>query len=79
MTLGWVIAYVEDCEWSDEIDVRPAIVDIGLKPNKRIMPVLYTAIEGTGSGLPLFDSIALLGRNRALHRLHEARDRLANA
>jgi len=75
--LDAVIAYVESCEWSDEIDVRPAIVEIGLKPNKQIMPVLYTAIEGTGSGLPLFDSIALLGRPRSLARLRAAQAMLA--
>jgi glutamyl-tRNA synthetase len=77
--LDAVIAYVEQCEWSDEVDVRPAIVEIGLIPNKRIMPVLYTAIEGVGSGLPLFDSIALLTRPRALHRLRGARARLTGA
>ena len=57
--------------------MRPAIVEIGLKPNKQIMPVLYTAIEGTGSGLPLFDSIALLGRPRSLERLRAAQAMLA--
>jgi glutamyl-tRNA synthetase len=74
-----VIAYVEDCEWTDEIDVRSAIEEIGLKPNKRTMPVVYTAIEGRDSGLPLFDSIAMLGRDRALQRLRGARARLADA
>jgi len=74
--LDAVIAYVEGCEWTDEIDVRPAIVDLGLVPNKKLMPVLYTAIEGTGSGLPLFDSISLLTRPRALRRLRAARDQI---
>jgi glutamyl-tRNA synthetase len=74
-----VIAFVDSCEWGDAIDVRPAIVDIGLKPNKQTMPILYTAIEGTSSGLPLFDAIALLGRERALHRLRAAHARLAGA
>ena len=77
--LDAVIVYVEGCEWTDEIDVRPAIVDIGLVPNKKLMPVLYTAIEGTGSGLPLFDSISLLTRPRALHRLRAARDQIPSA
>jgi glutamyl-tRNA synthetase len=77
--LDAVIAYVERCEWGDEIDVRPPIVDeLGLKP-RPIMPLLYTAIEGTSSGLPLFDSISLLGRDRALRRLRAARKRLAGA
>jgi len=77
--LDAVCEYVEQCEWTDEVDVRPAIEAIGLKPNKKIMPVLYTAIEGTSSGLPLFDSISLLGRDRALQRLRGARARLADA
>ena len=77
--LDAVIAYVERCEWGDEIDVRPPIVDeLGLKP-RPIMPLLYTAIEGTSSGLPLFDSISLLGRDRALRRLRAAQARLAGA
>jgi glutamyl-tRNA synthetase len=77
--LDSVIAYVERCEWGDEIDVRPAITEIGLQPNKRIMPILYTAVEGTSAGLPLFDAIALLGRERSLQRLRAARARLVGA
>ncbi len=77
--LDAVIEFVERCDWDDEIDVRPAIVERGMKPSKQVMPVLYTAIEGTSSGLPLFDSIALLGRERSLHRLRAARARLAGA
>jgi glutamyl-tRNA synthetase len=74
-----VIAYVERCEWVDEIDPRPGIVDIGLEPTKQLMRVLYTAVEGTSSGLPLFDAISMLGRARALDRLRAARARLAGA
>jgi hypothetical protein len=40
------------------------------------MHVLYTAIEGRSQGLPLFDSISLLGRESALNRLRVARSRL---
>ena len=63
------------CEWTDEIDPRPAIEALGLKPGK-VMHVLYTAIEGRSQGLPLFDSIGLLGRESALERLRAARARL---
>ena len=70
------IAFVEHCEWSDEVNVLPAIVELGLKPRPNV-PVLYTAIEGRSSGLPLFNSIALLGRERSLQRLRTARARLA--
>jgi glutamyl-tRNA synthetase len=73
--LDAVIAYVESCEWSDAIDPRAAIEALGVKPGK-VMHILYTAVEGRGQGLPLFDSISLLGRASALHRLQAARARL---
>jgi len=74
--LDAVIAFVEQCEWSDEIDVRPVIAELGLKPGK-VMHLLFTAVEGSSAGLPIFDSISLLGRERALHRLRAARALLA--
>ena len=45
----------------------------------KVMGLVYTAVEGASSGLPLFESIGLLGRERALHRLRAARSRLAGA
>ena len=74
--LDAVIAFVENCEWSDRIDVRQPIAELGLKPGK-VMGLVYTAVEGASSGLPLFESIGLLGRERTLHRLRAARARLA--
>ena len=73
--LDTVIALVDTCEWGDEIDPRPAIEALGLKPGK-VMHVVYTAIEGRSQGLPLFPAIALLGCPSALHRLRAARARL---
>jgi glutamyl-tRNA synthetase len=71
--LDAAVAHVETCEWShDGIDLRPAIDALGLKPRKA-MPALYAAIEGRHQGLPLFESIQLLGRDRALERLRAAR------
>ena len=75
--LDAVIAHVATCEWSDKIDLLPVVAELGLKPRK-VMHVLYTAIEGTSAGLPLFDAIALLGPERSLNRLHAARARLSN-
>lgn len=72
--LDAVIGYVETCEWSSDIDVRPVIEDLGLKAGK-VMHVLYTAIEGRSAGLPLFPSIGLLGRESALTRLRALRAR----
>ncbi len=74
--LDAVIEHVEACEWTAEaLDVRPVLEKLGLKPRKA-MHVLYTAIEGRAAGLPLFDSMYLLGRDRTLGRLRAARDRL---
>jgi glutamyl-tRNA synthetase len=71
-----VIAYIEDCEWTIEaLDLRELIEGLGIK-SRKVMPALYAAIEGRAQGLPLFDSIWLLGRERALARLRAARARL---
>ena len=64
-----VIAHVSVCEWThDAIDLRPTIETLGIKPRKA-MPALYAAVEGRHQGLPLFESIELLGRDRAVARL----------
>ncbi len=73
--LDAAIDFVEHCPWGDEIDPRPAIEALGMKPGK-VMHVLYTAIEGRSHGLPLFDSIGMLRRESALQRLRAARARL---
>jgi glutamyl-tRNA synthetase len=75
--LDVVIAHLEACdEWTvDDIDLRDPLGDLGVKPRKA-MPALYAAIEGRHAGLPLFDSIQLLGRDRALARLRTARKRI---
>ncbi|GIU87077.1 MAG: glutamate--tRNA ligase [Acidimicrobiia bacterium] len=71
------IAHLETCEWDVEhIDLRPVVTGLGLKPRTH-MKVLYAAIEGRTAGLPLFESIHLLGREAALTRLRRARDALA--
>jgi hypothetical protein len=38
---------------------------------------MYTIVEGAPQGLPLFESMILLGRDRTLTRLRSARNRLA--
>jgi glutamyl-tRNA synthetase len=80
-----VIRHLETCEWTAEpdagngIDLRPALMDgLGLKMNKRVSGALYSAIEGRPAGLPLFDSIELLGRERTLARLRAVLERLRN-
>jgi glutamyl-tRNA synthetase len=70
-----VVDYVASCEWKGEINVLDTVKALDLKPRKA-MPALYAAIEGRAAGLPIFDSIALLGRERSLDRLRGARQRL---
>jgi glutamyl-tRNA synthetase len=43
---------------------------------RKITPVLYVAEMGRSQGIPLFDSLVLLGRERALQRIRTARLRL---
>jgi glutamyl-tRNA synthetase len=72
--LDAVIAHLESCEWTVELtDVRPPIDALGIKPSK-VMPLLYTAVEGHRAGLPLFDAIHLLGRERSVARLRAGRE-----
>ena len=67
-----VLAHVEGCEWSVEaVDLRPALEPLGVKPRKAL-PAVYAAVEGRAAGLPLFDAIVLLGRERALGRIRAA-------
>ena len=74
--LDAVIAHLETCEWTlDAVDLRPTLEGLGVKPGK-VMKAIYAAVEGRGAGLPLFDSIVLLGRERTLARLRAARSRL---
>jgi glutamyl-tRNA synthetase len=55
--------------------MRDAIKELGLKVGKA-MKALYAAVEGRGAGLPLFEAIQMLGRERTLDRLRGARQRL---
>src|SRR5262249_54524986 len=74
--LDAVIEHVEQCPWTAEgVDLRPALDALAVKPRKAL-PAVYAAVEGRHAGLPLFDSIVLLGRDRALRRLRAARSRL---
>ena len=74
--LDAVITHVESCEWNDDaIALQPTVKGLGLSPRKAL-PAVYAAIEGRHAGLPLFDSMLLLGRERTLARLRAARERL---
>ncbi len=74
--LDAAIAHLEVCEWTTEgIDLRAPVDALGVKARKAL-PAVYAAIEGRTAGLPLFDSIQLLGRESSLSRLRAARARL---
>lgn len=73
-----VIDFLEIREWSDRIELQEPIAALGLKPGK-VMGLVYTAVEGASSGLPLFESIGLLGKDRTMRRLRAARSLLAGA
>jgi glutamyl-tRNA synthetase len=79
--LDALIPFLETCEWSADAvgEMRALMLDMGMSKtqmNKKTMPALYAIVEGRPSGLPLFDSIVLLGRERSLARLRAARKRL---
>jgi len=70
--LSAVAGHLETCEWTVEgVDLRPVLERLEIKPRKGL-PAVYAAIEGTHAGLPLFDSIVLLGRERAVGRVRAA-------
>ena len=70
--LGAVADHLETCEWTVEgVDLRPVLEKLAIKPRKGL-PAVYAAVEGTHAGLPLFDSIVLLGRERAVRRVRSA-------
>ena len=71
--LDAVIAHVESCAWSvDALALQPVTEAIGIKFRK-VAPAVYAVVEGVHRGLPLFDSMYLLGRDRTLARLRAAR------
>jgi glutamyl-tRNA synthetase len=78
--LDAAIAHLEACEWTlDGVDVRPALEAIGIEKTRKVMPLLYVAVEARRAGLPLFDGMYLLGRERTLARLRAARARIGSA
>jgi glutamyl-tRNA synthetase len=65
-------------DWSRdgvEAAVRGLETPLAMKLRK-FVAVFYVALMGSPQGIPLFDSMALLGRERTLDRLRAARSRL---
>jgi glutamyl-tRNA synthetase len=77
--LAAAISALDDAPWTIEgVDLRPVVEAAGQKPRKA-MHVFYSAIEGRAAGLPLWDSMVLLGRDSVLTRLRRALARLGSA
>jgi glutamyl-tRNA synthetase len=77
--LDALAAHLETCEWThDAVDFRGVLADLGLskKQIRATMGSCYAVVEGISRGLPLFESIVLLGRPRTLLRIGRARERL---
>jgi glutamyl-tRNA synthetase len=73
--LAAVERYLEQLDDRDEVDLLPVLDELGVN-RRKTMPAVYAAIEGRQAGLPLFDSIRVLGRDVALARVRRARERL---
>jgi glutamyl-tRNA synthetase len=78
--LAEVIAAYETVPWQPD-DLQTTLTEIGstygLSLGKAQVPV-RVAVTGRTVGLPLFESLVVLGRERALRRLEAARERLAD-
>ena len=59
-----------------EAALRGVQAELELKPRKAFVP-FYAAVLGSTVGAPIFDSMALIGRDRVLARLRRAREGLA--
>jgi glutamyl-tRNA synthetase len=77
-----VAALDELSEWTVadiEAALKAALVEaLALKPRKAFGPI-RVAITGSSVSPPLFESMELLGRERSLQRLRDARDRVGQA
>lgn len=74
--LDVAIDHLKSCAWTVEgVDLRGPLGAVDLKMGKVAKP-LYAAVEGRPNGLPLWESLVLLGRDEALRRLRAARSRL---
>jgi glutamyl-tRNA synthetase len=74
--LDAAIKALSDVDWTTEAieaALRASLIDgLGLKPKNAFGPV-RVAVSGRRISPPLFESLELLGRDKALHRLEQAR------
>lgn len=69
---------IGEADWRrDAIEVAVRGLEAPLEMKlRRFVPVLYAAEMGRSQGIPLFDSMEILGRERSLQRLRTARTKL---
>jgi len=77
--LAAAAAALESAPWEPD-SLRVQLEEIGARFGMslgKVQAPVRVAVTGRTVGLPLFESLAVLGRDRTLHRLQGARDRLA--
>ncbi len=74
--LALVDEHLASCEWTVEgVQFLEQLKAAGFKVRK-VMPAIYAAVEGRPNGLPLWESLVLVGRDTARARIAAARARL---
>ena len=71
--------HLEDCEFEAEL-LRREISELGERRGRKLGKIqapIRVAVLGRSVGLPLFESLEVLGRVRTLERLDAAMSRLA--
>src|SRR6266480_1803990 len=76
--LGRSVAALERLGTWDREGVEAALrgvqTEMGLKPRRAFVP-FYVAVLGSNVGAPIFDSMALIGRDKVLDRLRQVREK----
>jgi glutamyl-tRNA synthetase len=75
------VAVYEKCEWEAGV-LHEVTLEVGERHGLRLAKAqapIRVAVTGRTVGPPLFESLAVLGRDRVLSRLRTARTRLADA
>ncbi len=75
--LAGVIEAFETCEWRADV-LNEAVRSVGDHLEVRSQVPVRVAVTGKQGGIPLFEPVEWLGRERTLARLRQARERLAS-
>jgi len=75
--LDGVIERYQSCDWNPET-IGSVVRDVGDELEVRSQAPVRVAITGTNAGIPMWDAVEKLGRDRTVARLQRARDLLAS-